>query len=406
MMEEVDGSVEGETSSVEGLDEKVKDLAVGSHDGGAGSIVSMTNCPLCECDLSEISVSQPSCKSCPFNICSLCIEKLHVASKETSDEILCPNCRDGAFDKHSRDAVATRENLECAGLMDEELSATQIRLRYSSWTSINLASKSFEEIVVPDDIFRGLEGTMDAEERENVYGLLSSGDVSSVLKAVTILHGIEEMIMDGKTKAPPQDRASPLPSLARSTKRANTKTGWSSNEGAAGGRNFEEFKKMLFGPFARINGGKGERGDSSSDEECHAEPSVVQSAPPARSFKTLPYPELPRMPFAVNLSTSEVKLGSRLGIRNNLDMGIVFEAADPCNGRVQRVYGQAARKGILVSDVFTHLEGEPVTGKEMGKLLQAALKEKEQVVVGFNCNQITADKLKRRADEINLMHEL
>jgi len=165
---------------------------------------------------------------------------------------------------------------------------------------------------------------------------MTSGDVDDLIKGVTILHSIEEMVIRGDTRP----RSTPSSAAAATAPEVKTKTGWSNSKGASGGNDsFVGIKNALIGAFKFDR--KAKSSESSSDDEDVHNPTVSDSpfpktAPPARSFKDLPPPPLPRhMPFIVTLSTSEVKFGSRLGIRKKKDVGI-HVGKEGGGGRVER----------------------------------------------------------------------
>ena len=125
-------------------------------------------CPLCLSTLTISSLSTPSCTSCSYNVCSICIMKLHGGHSLTPSDVTCPSCQSASFGVHSKHVVVARSNLDNVDTPDEQLTASEIRYRYADWSSVNLKSRSYSEDMdgfVDTVVLRGLDSVMDAEER-------------------------------------------------------------------------------------------------------------------------------------------------------------------------------------------------------------------------------------------------
>ena len=208
----------------------------------------------------------------------------------------------------------------------------------------------------------------------------------------------------------------PYRRLSASQPNIRTKTGWSTSSTNNSPPNFKDLKEKLFGALRFERPGHEKNLSSlslsSSDDDDIKNPELEESmgpksAPPARPFKDLPPPPLPNhMPFVATLTTNEPKFGARIGLRNKLDVGIVI-GKEGGGGRVDRVYGQAARKGIVAGDVVTHVEHQhPGNNQTVSELIAVRLREAGEVTLYVNCNQYCADKLKSRAEEMELMMTL
>ena len=85
------------------------------------------------------------------------------------------------------------------------------------------------------------------------------------------------------------------------------------------------------------------------------------------------------MPRIITLTT-EMKLGTRLNLRNTFDVGVVIgREGNGC--QIERVYGQAYRKGAKAGDIITHVDCTEMKGNENVKeCINKALKKVRIVV--------------------------
>ncbi|GMH73859.1 hypothetical protein TL16_g06305 [Triparma laevis f. inornata] len=359
-------------------------------------------CPLC-CELLLYEeIINASCVSCEFNICSVicsvCLSNLFMSNRGT-----CPSCRDDSFFVNVLSVNKARTKAIIDNHDDSELTASQLREKYSGWDVIPVSDSSMSESHDPT-LLQDMEGACTKTEKEYLTRLLTGGNVEEVVKASAILNGIESMVRSGEVtdEFRVEQRYALFNSPPPTSKTPNLNVGRSTGSGSQ-----NKTPPNLLSGFKRF-------GDNSPDGGADSTMQFSQigplRAPPAVPFSCLSLPPLPsRMPSRVTLDPSELKLFNRLG-RKDSDVGIKFGKSD-LGVIMVKTSGQAFGKGLKVGDVLTCFDDVRVDNDLIGLdgiiiLYEEKIRRKAVFSVTVNCDQKVCDELRERAEVVKLLQEL
>ncbi|GMH97061.1 hypothetical protein TrST_g6944 [Triparma strigata] len=388
-------------------------------------------CPLC-CELLLYEeIINASCVSCEFNICSVCLSNLFMSNRGT-----CPGCRDDSFFVNVPSVNKARTKAIIDNHDDSELTASQLREKYSGWDVIPVSDSSMSELHDPT-LLQDMEGACTKTEKEYLTRLLTGGNVEEVVKASAILNGIESMVRSGEVtdEFRVEQRYALFNSPPPTSKTPNLNVGRSTGSGSqnktppnflSGFKRFgDKFKKKppqkddidVLEEKAKTFKEKntpprptGSSPDDGADGTMQFSQIGPLRAPPAVPFSCLSLPPLPsRMPSRVTLDPSELKLFNRLG-RKDSDVGIKFGKSD-LGVIMVKTTGQAFGKGLKVGDVLTCFDDVRVDNDLIGLdgiiiLYEEKIRRKAVFSVTVNCDQKVCDELRERAEVVKLLQEL
>eukprot|EP00587_Corethron_hystrix_P003935 CAMPEP_0113301078 /NCGR_PEP_ID=MMETSP0010_2-20120614/2458_1 /TAXON_ID=216773 ORGANISM="Corethron hystrix, Strain 308" /NCGR_SAMPLE_ID=MMETSP0010_2 /ASSEMBLY_ACC=CAM_ASM_000155 /LENGTH=426 /DNA_ID=CAMNT_0000154643 /DNA_START=70 /DNA_END=1350 /DNA_ORIENTATION=- /assembly_acc=CAM_ASM_000155 len=412
-------------------------------------------CPICLNSMGLADMIHQACTHCDYNFCYDCLRKFIKSSLPQLDEdgnrtkgcaLVCPNCRHDVA-QHVHDLVALRKSDLVAALPenDSELTATQLRLKYSRSSDKSESSygahgngmalpSSDEEDFIDVDLFGGLQFAMTTAEQLFVTSLMTSGDPMLLSQACQILSEISVLSREGKT---PSMRMSGTPAYGspQAVSPPTTPTERAARAAGAAAQNFQQnrTRSLQTGrsgavrPQRRMEEEKERRAQRALAARRNAEYPL-----PARMPKnaTLPVPFTKRgLNFIDDLwdgsvadAFSRIHVGKKGAVSNKLKVikvgkdnsGVnrIIERSEqnritgggsdihPINRvLIQKINNILGHQGVQKGDVVTHINGERFLGNAEALMdqIKNIKQNKDIITITFNADEGTAEALRVRA---------